>query len=80
MSKLFSFPVWLVLSLIWTGIVAYYGYTTVPYVPMDVSASDPATVEALRVATSKHAISYGLIAAVPPALVLLLGRFLCRRS
>lgn len=78
MCKLFSFPVWLVLSLIWTGIVAYYGYTTVPYVPMDMSPSDPATQEALRAATGKHAIMFGLLAAAPPAIALAFGRLFCR--
>ena len=80
MCKVFSFPVWLGLSLIWTGIVAYFGYTTAPYVPMDMSASDPATVEALRAATTKHAIMYGLLAAFPPALALIFGRFACGRG
>lgn len=79
MCKLFSFPVWLVLSLIWTGIVAYLGYTTAPYVPMDMSPSDPATQEALRAATSKHAILFGLLAAVPPAIALVFGRLMCRQ-
>ncbi len=78
MCKLFSFPVWLGLSLVWTGVVAYFGYTTAPHVPMDMSPSDPATQEALRAATSKHAIMYGLLAAVPPAIALIFGRLLCR--
>jgi hypothetical protein len=80
MCKMFSFPVWFVLSLIWTAAVAYYGYTTAPYVPLDVSPSDPATVEALRAATSKHAIMFGLLAAGPPAIALIFGRLLCRRA
>lgn len=78
MCKVFSFPVWFVASLIWTGAVAYWGYTTAPYVPMDMSASDPATQEALRAATSKHAIMFGLLAAGPPAIALLFGRMMCR--
>ncbi len=80
MCRLFSFPVWFVLSLIWCGIVAYFGYTTAPHLPLDVSANDPATVEALRAATGKHAIMYGLLAAAPPAIALLFGRFFCRRA
>lgn len=80
MCKLFSFPVWLALSLAWTGIVAYLGYTSAPYVPMDVSASDPATVDALRAATTRHALLYGLLAAGPPAIALVFGRLLCRRA
>jgi hypothetical protein len=80
MCKVFSFPAWLGLSLIWTAAVAYFGYTSAPYVPMDMSASDPATVEALRAATGKHAMTYGLIAAVPPAIALLVGRLFCRSA
>jgi hypothetical protein len=80
MCKLFSFPVWLGLSLVWTGIVAYLGYTSAPHVPMDMSPSDPATVEALRAATGKHALMYGLLAAVPPAIALIFGRLLCRSA
>jgi hypothetical protein len=80
MCRLFSFPVWLVVSLIWTAAVAYYGYHTVPYTPMDVSASDPATLDALRAATQKHVILFGMLAAVPPAIALLFGSMLCRRT
>ncbi|WP_295559079.1 hypothetical protein [uncultured Hyphomicrobium sp.] len=78
MCKVFSFPVWLGLSLIWTGVVAYFGYTTAPHVPLDMSASDPATIEALRAATTKHALMYGLLAAMPPAIALIFGRVVCR--
>lgn len=79
MCKLLSFPVWLALSLIWTGIVAYFGYASAPHVPLDMSPADPATVEALRAATTKHAVMFGLLAAVPPAIALLFGRLFCRR-
>lgn len=80
MCKLFSFPVWLVVSLIWTGAVAYFGYVNAPYAPLDVSATDPATVEALRAATGRHALMYGLLAAGPPAIALIFGRMMCRRG
>ncbi len=79
MCRLVSFPVWLVLSLAWTGAVAYVAYSTAPHVPFDLSPSDPATQEALRAATGRHAILYGLLAAVPPAIALVFGRLLCRR-
>ena len=80
MCRLFSFPVWLVLSLIWTGLVAYFGYTTAPHLPLDVSANDPGTLEAFRAATSNHAIMFGLLAAGPPAIALLVGKLVCRRA
>ena len=78
MCKLFSFPVWFVLSLIWTGAVAYYGFLNAPYVPLDVSANDPATIEALNAATLRHALFFGVLAAVPPLIALLFGRLVCR--
>lgn len=78
MCKLFSFPVWFVLSVIWVGAVAYYGFLNVPYVPLDVSASDPGTVEALNRATLRHSIMFGLLAAVPPLIALLFGKLVCR--
>jgi hypothetical protein len=80
MSKLFSFRAWLVLSLIWTAAVAYFGYVNAPYAPLDVSATDPATIEALRAATGRHALMYGLLAAGPPAIALIFGRLLWRRA
>lgn len=80
MGKLFSFPVWLAVSLIWTGLVAYFGYQHAPYVPLDVSASDPVTVEALRAATLKHALMFGVLAAGPPAIALIFASLLRRTT
>lgn len=80
MRKLFSFPVWFVVSLVWTGVIAYAGYTSMPYVPMDMSASDPATQDVLRAATNKHVMMFGLLAAVPPALALIFGWFVRRAA
>ncbi|WP_333794453.1 hypothetical protein [Hyphomicrobium sp.] len=80
MRRLISFPAWFVLSLIWTGIVAYLAYTTLPYVPMDMSPSDPATQDAFRATMTRHLILYGLLAAGPPAIALVFGSLLCRRA
>jgi hypothetical protein len=80
MCRLMTFPVWLAGSLIWTGVIAYFAFTSAPQVPLDMSPSDPATVEALRAATGKHALMFGLLAAVPPAIALIFGRFFCARA
>jgi hypothetical protein len=80
MCKQFPFPLWFVASLVWTAAVAYWGFTTAPYVPMDMSPGDAATQDALRAATTKHAVMFGLLAAVPPAIALVFGRLLCRRG
>jgi hypothetical protein len=67
-----------VLLLIWAGFVAYLAYGGVPRLPSDMSVSDPANVEALRVATTRHAILYGLLAVGPPAIALIFARFFRR--
>ncbi|MGD9785655.1 MAG: hypothetical protein AB7E80_05375 [Hyphomicrobiaceae bacterium] len=54
------------LVVAWTAAVGYHAASTWPHVPMDVSASDPATVAALRAAVTRHALVH-LIAAVLPA-------------
>lgn len=77
MRVICSFASWLVLSLIWTLAVAASCWMTWPAVPLDMSASDPATVEALRKAGFAHALRYGILAAVPPAIALIASRFLC---
>lgn len=80
MCRLFSFPAWLVVSVIWTGVVAYFGYTSAPHVPLDMSPNDPATAEAFRAAAVRHALRFGLLAAGPPAIALIAGRLLCRKD
>lgn len=80
MCKLFSFPVWFVLSLIWTGAVAYAGFLNAPYIPLDVSANDPGTIEALNAAMLRHTLFFGVLAAVPPLIALLFGRLVCARG
>lgn len=76
MSKIFSFEVWLVLALIWTAVVGYLGFTSMPQVPLDMSPSDPETQAAIGAALRTHAIAYGLTAAVPPLILLGLIRLL----
>lgn len=78
MSRQALFAFWFVAALVWTAAVAYFGFQSMPHVPMDMSPDDPATKQALAGAMLKHVISYGGLAAVPPAIALgliwLLGR------
>jgi hypothetical protein len=78
MCRFYSFGTWLGLSLLWVGAVAYVCYASWPQVPLDISAIDPATVEALHAAILRHAVLYGLLGAVPPLLVLLFAPRLCK--
>jgi hypothetical protein len=59
--------------------MAYLGYISAPQVPLDISATDPATTEALHGALLKHALVYGALAAIPPFIALFVGKKLCNR-
>lgn len=45
-----------------------------PQLPLDVSAADPATIDALNAARLKHGLTFAALALVPAALLLWLGR------
>ncbi len=62
------------LALAWVAAVAFFGWTGLPQVPLDVSASDPATLDALNAARLKHGLIFGAIALLPAALLFWLGR------
>ncbi len=65
-------------ALIWLGAVAWFGWTSLPHVPLDVSAGDPATVEALNAARMQHAVVFAAIGLLPAIAVIWLGRRLSR--
>ena len=70
MRAIFSFPMWFAVSLVWTLGVFYIAMAGMPQVPLDMSPNDPATAEAFRAATTRHLVMFGLLGAVPPALLL----------
>jgi succinate dehydrogenase hydrophobic anchor subunit len=68
----------IVIALVWCAAVLWHGWTTLPHVPLDVSASDPATVEALNAARLNHALIYAAAALLPAGAALWLSRLLGR--
>lgn len=70
MSRILSFEAWFVVAIVWTAFVAYLGLQNAPYVPLDMGGDDAATLQAFRGALFRHAITYGLIAALPPLILL----------
>lgn len=66
------------LAVVWLLGAAYMGAQSIPVLPMDVSASDPATLEALNAARMRHGLTWGAIALAPLLLVIIVGRFLRR--
>lgn len=63
-----------VLGVGWIAAVAWYGWKTLPHLPLDVSAIDPATVAALQFAQMKHALLCAAVALLPAGALLWLGR------
>lgn len=62
----------------WIMGVAWLGWTSLPQLPLDVSANDPATMDALRAARMKHAVMFGAAAIMPALLIIWFGRWLSR--
>lgn len=67
-----------VASLVWLAYAAYLGFQGMPQIPLDVSASDPATLDALNAARLQHGLTYAAIGLAPLLLVLIAGRVMRR--
>lgn len=68
-----------VAAVAWIGAVAYLAWRGWPYIPLDVSAKDPATLAAHRDAVLRHAAVSAALALLPAGVLLLLARRLGRR-
>lgn len=69
----------LIVALAWVAGAAYFALQSAPVLPLDVSATDPATVEALNAARLRHGLTWGLIALLPALLLVVGGRLLIRK-
>lgn len=78
MHRLCSIKAWLVVTLLWAVAVAAHGWSGRPLVPLDVSATDPATLAALEAATLRHWLAYAIAVLLPPLVVLAAARLTCR--
>lgn len=68
----------MLIAVIWIAAVAWFGWTSLPHLPLDVSASDPATLEALSAARMQHGALFAAIALLPALAVVAIGRWLTR--
>ena len=67
------------ISLLWMAGLAYLAVEHMPTMPLDISANDPATVEAFEAARFQH-VAVMTAVALLPALALLLAARLGRRG
>ncbi len=65
-------------ALAWMVGVAWFAWTMLPQLPLDVSASDPATLEALNAARMQHGLTFAAVALLPAMVVILASRLLTR--
>ena len=64
-------------ALVWLASAAYLGFQGLPQIPLDVSAADPATVDALNAARLQHGLTYAVIG-LAPLLLLVIARRIWR--
>ncbi|MDX2307376.1 MAG: hypothetical protein NW216_03975 [Hyphomicrobium sp.] len=69
----------LLLSAAWIAGVAWKASLSWPRLPLDSSATDPATIAALDQAMTQHVLVYGLAALGPPLALVTLALVLGRR-
>ena len=80
MSLLLSPRAWFALSLIWVLDIVARCWSLWPRLPLDVSASDPATQAAFHQAVASHVMMHGAFALAPPVILLIFGRMLRGRG
>ena len=72
------FMVWLAVSAAWILAIGWMAWTSWPHMPMDISASDPATRAAFDEAILMHAGRHAVLALLPPLFALMLIGFFRR--
>ncbi len=77
MRSLLNFKVWLFFSLVWIGAMAFWCFQSWPLLPLDVSHTDPETLEILERGKRQHLISHLIPALAVPAFAYIAGRILC---
>jgi hypothetical protein len=73
MSRNTRLLVFLLLALLWAIVIAAVAVQGWPRVPLDMSATDPATKAALAQAVTKHVLRHVALAVVPPLVMLALA-------
>jgi hypothetical protein len=69
---------WLVVAVLWAGVMAYACLRGWPTFPLDLPRNDPEIQAAFNRAIAAHAGRYALLALAPPLLMLILGWIVAR--
>lgn len=70
---------WFALSLLWIAAVGYFGWTTWPQIPLDVSSTDPSTLDVYGAVSLNHAVFYSLLALLGPMILFVMLRMAQRQ-
>lgn len=71
--------IWLLVSLIWAGACAALAFSSWPHLPLDISHTDPGTLQAFDQAVALHVAKYTAMAVVP-VIILYVGLRLWARK
>lgn len=72
------FTIWLVVTVVWVGLIATFAWQSWPHLPLDVSHQDPATRAAFDQAVMGHVVKNALVAILPPAAMWAMAYFVSR--
>lgn len=67
-------------SVVWIGIAAHLARLNWPHIPLDISAADPATIQAYDAAVLRHVLVYAGIACAPLAVLALVDLLFSKRK
>lgn len=69
----------LLVALAWAVVTAVHGYVTWPHIPMDISASDPATRAAFDAVMKRHMVVHAIVGLGPLLASAALISLVCRK-
>jgi hypothetical protein len=67
-------------ALAWAVVTAVHGYATLPHIPMDISASDPATHAAFDAVMKRHMLIHAIVGLGPLLASAVLVSLVCRKQ
>jgi len=69
----------LIAALAWAAVTAGHGYATWPHIPMDISATDPATRAAFEAVIQRHILVHAIVGLLPLLAAAVVMFLVCRK-